>query len=84
MTQFQLDSPEGQKWLPRIATMFAEGKDVPPSEAGKLCVFLASSKGDQLGGRFIQATEDYEQIANQVSVVIDQDLYTLRRNELAN
>ena len=84
MTQFQLDSPEGQKWMPRIAKMFAEGRDVPPSKAGKLCVFLASSQGDQLGGRFVQAIDDYERIAGQAAAVIDQDLYTLRRNELPN
>ena len=84
MTQFQLDSPEGKKWMPRIAKMFAAGRDVPPSKAGKLCVFLASAKGDRLGGRFIQAIDDYERIAGRASAVIEQDLYTLRRNELPN
>ena len=39
--------------------------------------------GVELGAlRVIQATEDYERIANKVSAVVDQDLYTLRRNEL--
>ena len=36
------------------------------------------------GGRFIQAIDDYERIAGQASTVIEQDLYTLRRNELPN
>ena len=84
MTQFQLDSPEGKEWMPRISERFAAGQDVPPSKAGTLCVFLASTKGDRLGGRFLQAIDDYEGIAGQVNEVIDQDLYTLRRNELPN
>jgi NAD(P)-dependent dehydrogenase (short-subunit alcohol dehydrogenase family) len=82
MTQFQLDSPEGQHWLPRIARSFAEGRDVPPALAGKLCVFLASPAGDRLGGRFIQATEDYQRILDEVDDVVARDLYTLRRTAL--
>jgi NAD(P)-dependent dehydrogenase (short-subunit alcohol dehydrogenase family) len=82
MTQFQLDSPEGQKWLPNIQKSFAEGRDVPPTLAGQLCVFLASPAGDQLGGRFIQARDDYRMIAEHAGDVIERDLYTLRRNEL--
>ncbi|MBI3971929.1 MAG: SDR family oxidoreductase [Chloroflexi bacterium] len=82
MTQFQLDSPEGQKWLPGIAQSFAQGRDVPPAEAGKLCVFLASPAGDQLGGRFIQVRDDYRHIAEEADRVVRQDLYVLRRTEL--
>ncbi|HEX2185930.1 MAG TPA: SDR family oxidoreductase [Chloroflexota bacterium] len=83
MTQFQLDSPEGQKWLPRIGQSFAEGRDVPPTEAGKLCVFLASPAGDGLGGRFIQVRDDYRQIAQRAPEVVERDLYVLRRPGLS-
>jgi NAD(P)-dependent dehydrogenase (short-subunit alcohol dehydrogenase family) len=82
MTQFQLDSPEGQQWLPRIGQSFAEGRDVPPTEAGKLCVFLASSAGDRLGGRFLQVRDEYRQIAERADEVVERDLYVLRRAEL--
>jgi NAD(P)-dependent dehydrogenase (short-subunit alcohol dehydrogenase family) len=82
MTQFQLDSQEGQRWLPRIGRSFAEGRDVPPALAGKLCVFLASPAGDRLGGRFIQATEDYQRILDAADDVVEHDLYTLRRTAL--
>jgi NAD(P)-dependent dehydrogenase (short-subunit alcohol dehydrogenase family) len=82
MTQFQLDSPEGQQWLPRIAQSFAERRDVPPTEAGKLCVFLASPAGDRLGGRFLQVRDQYRQVADRVDEVIERDLYVLRRTEL--
>ena len=82
MTQFQLDSAEGQKWLPHIQKSFAEGRDVPPALAGQLCVFLASPAGDRLGGRFIQARDDYRMIAEHADAVVERDLYTLRRNEL--
>lgn len=82
MTEFQLESPEGQRWLPRIQQMFADGRDVPPTLAGDLCVFLASSGGDRLGGRFIQARDDFQRIAESAGEVVERDLYTLRRNEL--
>jgi NAD(P)-dependent dehydrogenase (short-subunit alcohol dehydrogenase family) len=82
MTQFQLDSPEGQQWLPRIAQSFAEGRDVPSTEAGKLCVFLASPAGDRLGGRFLQVRDQYRQVADRADEVVERDLYVLRRTEL--
>ncbi|MBI3972857.1 MAG: SDR family oxidoreductase [Chloroflexi bacterium] len=83
MTQFQLDSPEGKQWLPRIHKMFEEGRNVPPALAGNLCVYLASPAGDHLGGRFIQSTEDYGRIAERVDEVVERDLYTLRRTALS-
>lgn len=82
MTQHQVDSPAGQRWLARIAQAFAEGRDVPPTLAGRLCVFLASTAGDRLGGRFILAAEDYETIAQRADEVVRDDLYTLRRTAL--
>src|SRR5262245_4953220 len=82
MTQFQLDSPEGQRWLPRIRQSFAEGRDVPPTLAGDLCVFLAARGDGRLGGRFIQARDDFRHIADAADEVIAGDLYALRRNEL--
>jgi NAD(P)-dependent dehydrogenase (short-subunit alcohol dehydrogenase family) len=82
MTQFQVDSPEGQRWLPHITRRFDERSDVPPALAGRLCVFLASKAGDRLGGRFLQATEDYGHVAEHVDEVMERDLYTLRRNTL--
>jgi NAD(P)-dependent dehydrogenase (short-subunit alcohol dehydrogenase family) len=82
MTQFQLDSPEGQRWLPRIRQSFDEGRDVPPTLAGDLCVYLAAHGDGRLGGRFIQARDDFRRIAAAADEVIERDLYTLRRPEL--
>ncbi len=82
MTQFQLDSSEGKRWLPRIQQSFAEGRDVPPTLAGDLCVFLATHGDARLGGRFIQARDDFRRIAEAADEVVARDLYALRRNEL--
>jgi NAD(P)-dependent dehydrogenase (short-subunit alcohol dehydrogenase family) len=82
MTQFQLDSPEGKRWLPRIKNSFDEGRDVPPTLAGDLCVFLAARGDARLGGRFIQARDDFRRIAEAADEVAARDLYTLRRTEL--
>jgi NAD(P)-dependent dehydrogenase (short-subunit alcohol dehydrogenase family) len=81
MTQFQLDSPQGQRWLPRIQQSFAEGRDVPPTLAGDLCVFLAARGDGRLGGRFIQARDDFRRIAEAADEVVERDLYVLRRSE---
>jgi NAD(P)-dependent dehydrogenase (short-subunit alcohol dehydrogenase family) len=82
MTRYQLDSAEGKRWLPRIQQSFAEGRDVPPTLAGDLCVFLAAHGDRRLGGRFIQARDDYRHIAEAADEVVARDLYALRRNEL--
>jgi NAD(P)-dependent dehydrogenase (short-subunit alcohol dehydrogenase family) len=82
MTQFQLDSLEGKRWLPRIKQSFDEGRDVPPTLAGDLCVFLAAHGDARLGGRFVQARDDYQRIAEAADEVAARDLYTLRRTEL--
>ena len=40
MTEYQLESEEGQRWMSRIEGMFAAGVDVPPTRAAELAVQL--------------------------------------------
>jgi NAD(P)-dependent dehydrogenase (short-subunit alcohol dehydrogenase family) len=78
MTEYQLVSPEGKKWLSRIDDMFAKRQDVPPERAAKLAVFIASGKVDALTGRMFGVNDDLEKIAGQVDEILKNDLRTLR------
>ena len=78
MTEFQLNSPEGQRWLSRIGRMFEEGRDVPPERAGQLAVFLASQAGPELSGRALGVADDLEDVVLHLDEIQAGDLYTLR------
>jgi len=81
MTEYQLETPQGQKWLPRIGRMFEEGRDVPPERAGALAVFLASPAGDAFSGRAIGVGDDPEDLVARAEEIQRDDLYTLRLNK---
>lgn len=82
MTERLAESAEGRRWAPWIGERLARGEHYDPALAGRLCVFLASAAGDELGGRFLLAFEDYLTVAERAGEVIAADLYTLRRTTL--
>ena len=78
MTELQLNTEAGKKWMGRIADMFATGRDVPPERAAGLAVALASGRFDELAGRMFNVTDDLEQVLAQKGEILAQDLKTLR------
>ncbi|HEU5318302.1 MAG TPA: SDR family oxidoreductase, partial [Chloroflexota bacterium] len=78
MTRYQLDTPQGQRWLARIGRMFEEGRDVPPERAGALAVFLASPEGDAFSGRALGVQDDPADLVARADEIRRSDLYTLR------
>jgi NAD(P)-dependent dehydrogenase (short-subunit alcohol dehydrogenase family) len=78
LTRHEAESIEGQKWLPNVGQKLREGLTVEAKLAAKLCVFLASPAGDGLGGRYIEATDDYQKMAANCLEVTQRDLYVLR------
>jgi len=78
LTQFQVDSPEGQKWLPRIQQAFDEGRDVPPTLAASLAVEICAGRLDRFTGRCFSAGEDLETVEAQAEAILAEDLRTLR------
>ena len=62
LTEYQLRSPEGRKWMSRIETMFEEGRDVPPTRAAALAAELASGRFDRLAGRAFSIGDNLEEI----------------------
>jgi NAD(P)-dependent dehydrogenase (short-subunit alcohol dehydrogenase family) len=78
MTELQLDTEAGKKWMGRIADMFATGRDVPPERAAGLAVALASGRCDELAGRMFNVTDDLEQVLARKDDILERDLKTLR------
>lgn len=78
LTEYQLHSPEGQKYMSRIARMFAEGRDVPPTEAGRVAVFLASGRADALHGRIIGVHDDLNALVREADRIVREDRKALR------
>jgi NAD(P)-dependent dehydrogenase (short-subunit alcohol dehydrogenase family) len=78
MTQHVLDSPAGQKWQPGLRRVFEEGRDVPPEEAARLTVYLASGQADLLTGRYLRVGDDVPDLVRRAAEIKEQDRRTMR------
>jgi len=78
MTEFQIHSPEGRRWKPEIGRRFEEGADVPPTEAARVAVFLATLPHGRLVGRAFGVADDLDWIAGHVDEILEHDLHVLR------
>jgi len=78
MTELQLTTEAGRKWMPRIAEAFAQGRDVPPTLAAALAVELASGRFDALSGRAFSAGADLDRIEQLREAIVAEDAMTLR------
>lgn len=77
MTERLIESPEGQKWVPRFQAMSPEDW-VPPERAAQLVVFLVSGQGDKLSGRFLNVADDIPALVQRAEEIERDDLYALR------
>lgn len=78
MTELQLNTDEGKKWMEGIKEAFENNVDVPPTLAADLAVQIASGRCDVLHGRALSSTADLEQILTHTKEIIKEDLLTLR------
>ena len=78
MTELQLTTAEGRRWMTRIKEMFDTGRDVPPTRAAALAVELASGRMDRLHGRAFGVQDDLDAVLGEADRIIAQDLKTLR------
>jgi NAD(P)-dependent dehydrogenase (short-subunit alcohol dehydrogenase family) len=78
MAESVLQSGEGQRFLPWLAEIFEQGRDMPPEPAARLVVALASGRFDILSGRFCTVLDDLDRLAAQVEADRSGDLQTLR------
>ncbi len=82
MTELQLTTEAGRRWMKRIHEMFAQGSDVPPTMAARLAVEIASGRLDELHGRAFGVRDDLDQVLAQKDRIVAEDLKTLRLQEL--
>jgi NAD(P)-dependent dehydrogenase (short-subunit alcohol dehydrogenase family) len=82
MTEYLLESPAGQTWVPWFRTVFEEGRDVPAAYAVQLILRLASGAADQLSGRFMSVGDDLDMLLTRAEEIGEKELYTLRISTL--
>ena len=81
MTQFQLESAAGQKYLPDIERLFERGINVPPTMAANLSVEIARGRFDKVAGRMLMASRgDIDLSEAAVDEIVADDLRSLRVN----
>jgi NAD(P)-dependent dehydrogenase (short-subunit alcohol dehydrogenase family) len=77
MSDTVMDSPDGQKWLPKYSQALERGK-TPIEWASELVNFLASGAADKLRGCFLSVNDDYRALAAQADEIKAGDMHTLR------
>jgi NAD(P)-dependent dehydrogenase (short-subunit alcohol dehydrogenase family) len=82
MTEYSLNSPEGQKWLPWFKRIFEQNIDVPAERPAQLVLALASGQADTLSGRFMSIREDLNIMLRDASTIEQQNLYSLKMDRL--
>jgi NAD(P)-dependent dehydrogenase (short-subunit alcohol dehydrogenase family) len=82
MSEYSLNSPEGQKWLPWFKRLFDEGFTVPPERPATLVLELASGRADALSGRFISVYDDLDQLIANAADVQQRNLHALKVDRL--
>ena len=78
MTEHQLESEAGRRWLPRIKDMFEAGVNLPPTRAASLAVAIASGRFDRLHGRLLRAHDDIGVTEATIDDILAQDHGVLR------
>jgi NAD(P)-dependent dehydrogenase (short-subunit alcohol dehydrogenase family) len=78
MSEYALNSPEGQKWLPWFRRIFDEGLDVPVERPARLVLELASGRADSLTGRFLSVSDDPDALLRNVKKIEENHLFSLR------
>lgn len=78
LTEHQLSSEAGRRYMGYTQRMFERGRDVPPDEAGRVVCFLASGRADDLSGRIFDVHVDLEHMVRSAEEIIRQDRHVLR------
>ena len=84
MSEYSLNSSEGQKWLPWFKRLFDEGFTVPPERPATLVTELATGRADVLSGRFISVHDDLDQLIASAAELQQRNLHALKVDRLAS
>lgn len=83
MSEYSLNSAEGQKWLPWFKRLFDEGFIVPPERPATLVLELASGRADALSGRFISVYDNLDQLIANAPDLQQRNLHSLKVERFA-
>ncbi len=78
MSEYSLNSAEGQKWLPWFRRIFDEGLDVPAEQPARLVLDLASGLADDLSGRILSVSDNLGALRKNLKQIEENDLFSLR------
>jgi len=82
MSEYSLNSPDGQKWLPWLRRIFDEKINVSADRPAQLVLELSSGRFDALSGCMISIFDDLELLRDRASEIEGQNLYSLRLQKL--
>lgn len=78
MTELQITTEGGRKWLPGSGQAFDEGADRPAEDCAKATMQLIKYACKVLSGRIFDVSTDFEEMARQASAIAAADSYTMR------
>src|SRR5262249_53892152 len=84
MSEYSLNSPEGQRWLPWFQQVFSESRDVSAEHPASLVLQIARGRADALSGRVLSVADDLEALVSRALEIRDKRLYSLRVSGLSS
>jgi len=81
MTELQVTTEAGKRWLGQIEQLFRDGVDRPPTDAARLIRKLLEGDYFALTGRRFGPEDDPAEVAGQTARIVAGDLRTLRFRE---
>jgi len=81
MTELQVTTDAGKQWMGRIAELFEEGADRPPTDAATLIGRLVDGDYFALTGRQFGPEDDPAEVIKDAKTIVERDLRTLRFRE---
>lgn len=78
MTEMQLTSDAGKRFLPGIQQLFDDGINVEPTRAALLIADIAAGRFDALAGRLMCGVDDRDELERQMDTLAARDGRALR------
>ncbi len=78
MTEYQLITEEGKRWMRRMAQAFDDGVDRPPTDAARLIRRLVEGDYFALTGRRFGPADAPAEVLADIDRIVKEDLRTLR------
>jgi len=78
MTELQVQTAAGRKWIPSSKEALDAKRDRPPEDCAKATVELIRVACKELSGRIFGADTNFAEIAEQASEIHEKDLYVMR------